>query len=404
MKELDIQIPEKLLPLWTTKKRYIVIKGGRGSGKSWGVADFLIVKGYLEPKRILCTREIQKSIKDSVHKLLVDTIYKHGLESFYHITERSIVGKNGTEFIFKGLAFNSSDIKSTEGIDYCWVEEGENTSRKSLNILSPTIRKENSQIIFVYNPYMEYDPIHTDFALADRDDTLVIEINYKDNEWFPEVLRDELEYDKRTNFDKYCHKWLGQCLQHSEAQVFFGKWIVEEFNTHEDVDFNFGADFGYSNDPSTAVRNYVHENILYIQYDVWQVGCELDNLPALFNRIPKMKDNISVGDYARPETISHINKYGFKMVSSKKGKGSITFGIERIKSFDKIIIHPRCEKSIEEFRNYKYKVDVKTNKISNVPEDKNNHIIDAIRYSLEGIDNKPEVVRYERNVKSQHSF
>jgi len=382
-RDLNIQIPDKLLPLWTTDKRYIVLKGGRGSAKSWGVADYLIIKGFQSPKRILCTREIQKSIKDSVHKLLVDTIFKHGLQSFYHITDTSIKGSNGTEFIFKGLRHNISEIKSTEGIDICWVEEGEDTSRTSIDILTPTIRKDGSQIIFVYNPKNDTDPIHVDFALAEREDTLVIELNHRDNKWFPEVLKKELEFDKERDYDKYLWKWEGQTLKHSEAQVYYGKWSVEDFDTPEDATFNYGLDFGYSSDPTAGVRNYIQDDVLYIDYECWGLHIELDDIPNLLSTVPLYNKNQWVADNSRPETISHLNKKGLSVTGCKKGKGSIIEGIEKIRSFKKIIIHPRCKKTIEEFQNYKWKVDKITNEISTTPEDKSNHIQDALRYSLE---------------------
>jgi len=383
MKELKLKIPEKLLPIYSTNKRYIVIHGGRGSSKSWTVADFLILKAYETEKRILCTREIQKSIKDSVHKLICDRIKALGLESFFVITERSIRGTNGSEFIFAGLKHNPDIIKSMEGIDYAWCEEAQSLSRKSMEILTPTIRKEGSQIIYTYNPTNEDDPVHEDYTLVDRSDTLEIEINYNDNPFFPDVLKEELEYDKRTDHDKYLHKWEGKCVAHSEAQIFFGKWQVEEFEAPEGTFFYFGADWGFSNDPSTLVRCYVNENILYIDYEFYEVGVDIDKLPERFSRIPESKKFPIVGDSARPDTINYIHRNGYMIERSIKGKGSIEDGVQFIRSMERIVIHPRCKHTIDEFRHYSYVVDSKTDKISNKIEDKNNHIIDALRYALE---------------------
>jgi len=386
MKELKLKIPEKLLVLYSTLKRYIVIFGGRGSSKSWTVADFLILKAYESEKRILCTREIQKSIKDSVHKLICDRIKALGLESFFVITDRAIRGTNGSEFIFAGLKHNPDIIKSMEGIDYAWCEEAQSLSRKSLEVLTPTIRKPGSQIIFTYNPTDEEDPVHVDYTLADRDDTIKIEINYNDNPFFPDVLKEELEYDKRTDYDKYLHKWEGKCIKHSEAQVFYGKWEVNSFEAPEDTFFYFGADWGFSKDPSTLVRCFIIDRILYIDYEFYEVGVEIDKLPGRFEAVPESKIYPIKADSARPDTISYMKRHGYnKMSGSKKGKGSIEDGIEFIKSFEKIVINPRCKNTIDEFRYYSYVVDPRTGNMSNKIEDKNNHIIDALRYALEDL-------------------
>lgn len=382
---MELQVPIKLKPLYFTDKRFIVIYGGRGSAKSWGVADFLIIKAVNDKKRILCTREIQKSIKDSVHKLLTDRINTLNLQSFFKITEKQIVGINGSEFIFKGLRHNPDDIKSTEGIDYCWDEEAQSTSKKSLEILTPTIRKPNSQIIFTYNPTNITDPVHTDYTLAERDDCLKIEMNWQDNPFFPDVLGAERDYDKRVDYDKYLHKWEGQCVKHSEAQIFYGKWEVDSFKTPENVVFYYGADWGFSNDPTCLVRSFIVNKTLYIDYEAWGVGVDIDKTPELFDLVPGSRLYNIKADSARPETISYMVNQGFRIRGARKGKGSVLDGIYKIRGFEKIIIHQRCQKTIEEFRNYSWKVDQRTEEISNVPEDKCNHIIDALRYALEDI-------------------
>lgn len=382
---MELKIPNKLQPLYTTKKRFIDIFGGRGSAKSWGVGDFLLIKARKTKKRVLNTREIQNSIKDSVHKLLCDRISALKLNYFYIITDKTIKGRNGSEFLFKGLRHNPDDIKSTEGIDYAWVEEAQSVSRKSLEILTPTVRKDGSQIIFTYNPTDESDPVHVDYTLADRDDTEKIKINYNDNPFFPEVLRQELEYDKRTDYDKYLHKWEGQCLKHSEAQIFHGKWTVDSFDSPElhEVSYFQGADWGFSKDPTCLVRCFVVDNTLYIDHDAWGVGIDVNNIPELFDTIENSNKLKIKGDCSRPETINYLKNHGFNIVPSKKGHNSVIDGIYKIRGFEKIIIHQRCQKTIEEFRNYCWKVHNKTGETSNVPEDKSNHIIDALRYALE---------------------
>ncbi len=379
-----IDVVKKLEPIFLSTKRYIVLFGGRGSGKSWTVAIFLLCEGMRKKTRILCTREIQNTIRDSVHKLLADTIDKYGLNYYYRVKVDSIVGINGSEFIFKGLHRNENDIKSTEGIDYCWVEEAQSVSRKSLNVLTPTIRNEGSQIIFTYNPTNDSDPVHVDFNLTPREDALKIECNYNDNPFFPDVLRAEMEYDRAHDPDKYAHVWQGKTLKHSEAQIFYGKWAIEEFETPKDVMFYQGADWGFAADPAAFIRCYIAEDNLYITDEVYGVGIDIDLLPGKFSQIPDAAKWPCAGDSARPDTISYMKHHGFPlMYPVEKGKGSVEDGIAFIRSFKKIIIHPRCKHTIDEFRLYSYFTDPLTGLISKKIVDKHNHLIDALRYALE---------------------
>ena len=383
---MKIKVPNKLIPVFTSDKRYIILHGGRGSAKSWTVADFLLLKGKERKRRILCTREIQNSIRDSVHKLLADKIETLGLDWFYKIQRDSITGLNGSEFIFKGLHRNEQDIKSTEGIDLCWAEEAHTASRPSLETLTPTVRKEGSQIIYTYNPTNEDDPVHEDYTLAGRSDTMIIEINYMDNPWFPEVLKAEMEYDRGNDPDKYAHKWLGKCVMHSDAQIYYGKWRIEDFETHEGVQFYYGADWGFSADPSCMIRNYVYDNTLYIDYEVFGWGVDIDSLPELFSKVPGSKENESIADSSRPDTISYMQRNGYpRMKKSQKGQGSIEEGISHIRGYKEIVIHPRCKNMIDEFRLYCYVLDKLTGLPTNKPQDKNNHGHDALRYSQEDI-------------------
>jgi len=389
---IDINIPKKLLPIFTTDKRYIVLHSGRGAGKSWAVADYIIAKCMEKPIRVLATREIMNSIKDSVHKLLCDRIHEHKIESHFNITDRDIKCKNGSEILFKGLHRNINSIKSTEGIDVCFVEEAHSVSRKSLDILIPTIRQPNSKIIFAYNPTNEDDPVHVDFTLRERDDTLNIGLNYLENPYFPEVLKDELEYDKKTDYDKYRHIWMGECVTHSEEQVFYGKWKIEDFETPENAEFFHGLDFGFSADPLAAVRCFIKDDCLYIDREAYKLNLEITETADYLKECIETIDRWSIiADSARPEMISHLrNQHGFNIRGAKKGKGSIEDGIAKIRGFVKIFIHPNCKHTIDEFRHYKWKKNKLTDEIMPVPEDKHNHIIDGIRYGLE---------RYGRNIK-----
>ena len=381
---LKIQIPNKLIPLFKADRRFIVIYGGRGSGKSWGVALYILTRALQTKTRVLCCREVQKSIKDSVHKLFADLVSSLELESHFTVKHDSIVGSNGSEFIFKGLRHNTQEIKSTEGIDIAWIEEAQNVSRASLELLTPTVRKDGSQIIFTYNPTNEDDPVHVDYTKNERPDVLKIAINYSDNKFFPEVLKNELEYDKRVDFDKYLHKWEGKCVKHSEAQIFYGKWRVDDFETNADT-FYYGADWGFSQDPTALVRCFILDNKLYIDQCAYGVGVDIDKTPELFDTVIDSRKWQITADSARPETISYMNRNGFRIKSSVKGAGSVADGIAYLRGFEEIIIHSRCRAVMDEFSNYCWKTDRITGNILPVPEDKHNHCIDALRYALEDL-------------------
>lgn len=391
MPEYEVLVPEKLLPVFQTDKRYIALHGGRGSAKSWTVAKLLLLRGLEEKKRIFCTREIQNSIKDSVHKLLSNMIADDEvLRRHYKVQETSIYGANRTEFIFRGLYRNLQNIKSTEGIDYCWVEEAQSVSRASLDVLIPTIRKEGSQIFFSYNLIRNEDPVHADFGGTDRDDVLSIEVNYWDNPWFPDVLRKDMEKDKSRDYGKYLHVWCGKPLVMTEASVFKGKVFSEAFEDPRDEDgkilvaLDFGVDWGFADDPLVLIRTYDYEDCCYISHEAYGVRVEIDATPSFFDTVPNVRDQWKlVCDSARPEMISHMKNRGFNCIPSVKGKGSVEDGIAYLRGYKKIIVHPRCPNALRELTEYSYKIDKQTNEILPVVEDKNDHVPDALRYAKE---------------------
>jgi len=227
--EAKIQIPSEFKELFNPKWRNIVYYGGRGGLKSHSVARALLIRGEKERLRILCTRELQRSIKDSVHKLLSDLIYQYELNN-YEVLKESIKNKDtGSEFIFRGVRNNTNEIKSTEGIDVCWCEEAHAMSEESIDILTPTIRKEGSQIIWTFNRMTELDPVFVKFVLHKKDDTYVSKINYEVAErlgWFPDVLKKEMERDK-DDPDLFAHKWLGEPLGQGEFSVISRSAVIE---------------------------------------------------------------------------------------------------------------------------------------------------------------------------------
>lgn len=223
-----LQIPEAFQELLTTRNRYKVYYGGRGGAKSWAFADALLLLGGLAPLRILCARELQISIADSVHKLLADHIAMYDLEDFYEVQKTTIIGVNGTEFLFKGLKHNAREIKSTEGIDICWVEEAENVSDSSWELLIPTIRKDDAEIWISFNPKYPTDATYQRFVLSNRSDTLVKKVSWRDNPFFNDVLNNERIHMLNTDPVAYNHIWEGEFDERFFGGV-YAKWITEAY-------------------------------------------------------------------------------------------------------------------------------------------------------------------------------
>lgn len=391
-------LPDWAQRLWEPS-RYKVMRGGRGSAKSRSAAAALLLQAAESPHRVLCAREIQKSIKDSVKRLLDDEIERLGLGYFYESVENEIRGKNGSLFIFAGLRGNSASIKSMEGITRCWVEEAQTISRASLDDLIPTIRTPDSEIWFTYNPRFDTDPIDTMFKADELPpNTILLHVNWQDNPWFPAVLRQEMDYDKRRDMDKYLHIWEGQYQTSSEARV-FKNWTVEEFDVDPAATIRQGADWGFSVDPTVLVQAYIVGRKLYVPWEAYRVGCDIVDTPALFMSLPDSEKWPMVADSARPETINHLRKNGFpKITSAIKGARSVEEGIEFLKSFD-IVVHPRCKHLIDELTLYSFETDKLTSEVLPKLADKDNHVIDALRYALEGA-RRASGVRERRPLKT----
>jgi phage terminase large subunit len=382
---VKVALPEAFQFL-TEAARYKVAYGGRGSAKSWSVARVLCLLAASKPIRILCARELQSSIRDSVHRLLADQIDALNLSARLEIQNAEIRGVNGSLFIFEGLRHNTTKIKSMEGIDICWVEEAERVSEESWKILVPTIRKPGSEIWVTFNPEQETDPTYTRFVKNPPPDAIVRKVNHDQNPWFPIELRKEMEYDYRVDPDSAAHIWGGECRKIGDAQVLKGKWTIDDFTP--EADWNgpyYGADWGFSQDPTTLVRMWIHKRTLYIEYEAYGVGVEITETPALFDNVPGSRKHTIRADSARPETISYMKRQGFNIMAAKKGPGSVEDGIAHLRGYEKIIIHPRCKYAAQEARLYSYKVDKLTGDILPILLDANNHIIDAIRYGLEPV-------------------
>lgn len=390
--KLRIDLPEKLVPVFVGPARVRGSYGGRGSAKTRTFAKMTAVMGrrFAECGRrgvILCGRQFMNSLQDSSFEEVAEAIRSEPqLNEFYEIGDRYIRTKcRRVSYVFVGLTRNLNSIKSKAKILLAWIDEAEDVAEAAWVKLIPTIREEDSELWVTWNPESEKSATHKRFRLDLDDDMKVVEMNWADNPWFPSVLEAERLRDKRRlDPEDYQHIWEGKFLKRSEARV-FKNWKEEFFDTPEDATFYFGADWGFSVDPTVLVRCFIVGETLYVDQEAHQIGCTIDKTPDLFDTVPASRDWIIRADSARPETIDYMKRHGFPRIkSAKKGAGSVEEGIEFLKSYD-IVVHPRCEHTIDELTFYSYKVDEKSGDVTAILEDKKNHVIDALRYALEGV-------------------
>lgn len=366
-------------------KRYRVAYGGRGKGSSWNFARALLVLGRTRPLRILCAREYQSSIKDSVHKLLSDQIDALTLRTFYDVQAKTIIGRNGTEFIFKGLRKDIAQIKSTEGIDICWIEEAESVSDLSWQTLIPTVRKPGSEIWVSFNPALPTDATYQRFVEkpppAAR--AVVRKVSYTDNPWLPKVLDEEQRALFIADPEAHAHVWGGEPWSRSDAQVLAGKWRVEDFTPQRHWAAPlFGADYGFAQDPTILVKLWLADSRLYLGYADGSPQMDLDDIEDAWKLVPGAKEHTIRADAARPEMTHELRLRKLNVVSAAKWEGSVKDGIAHLRTYAEIVIHPRCKRAIQEARLWRYKVDPRTQDILPDLQKGNDHTWDAVRYAL----------------------
>jgi phage terminase large subunit len=381
MKQHTIQIPIEYKKLFDGNWREAAIYGGRYSLKSHTVARYLLIRARMAKTRVACFREFQNSIAESSHQLLADLIEEYELKEF-EVTNNAIVNTlNKSDFLFKGLHNNEQSIKSIEGIDIGWVEEAQTVSQKSLEVLTPTVRKDGSKIIYTYNRLLEDDPVHTRLVVEGRPNTLVLNINYdialKYN-WMPDVIKLEMEDDKKNRPALYKHKWLGE--PHSLERKIYKDWRIIDEIPHEARLMRYGLDFGYSNDPTAILGIY--------EYDGGYILDEIEYKKGLSNReiadVLKAIDRaIIICDSAEPKSIDELKTYGLSALASLKGNGSVLAGIQYVQD-QKISITKRSSNLISEYRGYLWETDKNDpDVILNDPAPGKDHLMDAMRYAFE---------------------
>ncbi|EPK9626456.1 PBSX family phage terminase large subunit [Proteus mirabilis] len=390
-----IEIPPKLIPVFEGNYRYRCSHGGRGSAKTRTFALMTAIRGYMAAMNgqsgvILCAREYMNSLEESSMEEVKQAIRSvPWLNDFYELGEKYIRTKcRSVNYVFAGLRHNLDSIKSKARILIAWVDEAESVSEIAWTKLTPTVREAGSEIWVTWNPERDGSATDKRFRKNPPDNAVVVEMNYGDNPWFPSVLEEErLSDQERLDSATYAWIWEGAYLENSDKQVLANKYVVQSFpdDLWQKADrLLFGADFGFAKDPNTLLRQFILNDCLYIEYEVYGIGVELDHMPAFYDKIPESRKWPIKADSARPETISYLKRQGFNISAAKKWQGSVEDGITHLRGFKQIIIHPRCKETAKEARLYSYKTDRITGEVLPIIEDKNNHCWDAVRYGLDG--------------------
>lgn len=394
MYRVQVEIPPKLIPVFSGTARYRGAYGGRGSGKTRSFAKMSAIWAYRFAEAeisgvILCGREYMNSLEESSLEEVKQAIRSEPwLNAYFDVGEKYIRTKNRrVSYAFCGLRHNLDSIKSKARILLAWVDEAESVSETAWRKLNPTVREDDSEIWVTWNP--ENKDSATDKRYRQTNHDKIVEINCADNPWFPAVLEQERMSDlERLDDATYRWIWEGAYLEASDAQIFKDKFVIKEFVASKFWDGPyFGLDFGFSEDPTAATKSWINDGYLYIEYDASKVGLEIDDTAAhLIDALPDIEQHTVVADNARPESISYLRRGGLpKIKPCKKGKGSVEDGITFIKGFKKVIIHPRCMATAQEFRLYSHKTDRLSGDVLTDIIDKNNHCIDSLRYALERI-------------------
>lgn len=412
MSILSLEMP----PLYVRLKephRYKVLYGGRGGMKSWTVARTLLLEGMNKPLRILCARELQKSIKDSVHRLLRDQIKIMGLENYYEVQQTSIKGRNGTEFFFEGLRHNTAQIKSYEGADRCWIEEAATVSKSSWDVLIPTIRKEGSEIWITFNPELEEDETYQRFVVNPPQDSLVLKVNWSDNPWFPDVLRQEMVECKNRNEVDYQTIWEGRCRQTIEGAIYAdelrtaqedGRLTSVPYDLSRPVDTFW--DLGYSD--CTSIWFVQKVGLQYRIVDFYQSSFKkLPHYLEVLQQKQRANHYVEGVDYlphdAQAEQLGTDKSIEETIRATGRRveivpKLSIADGINAARMvfnacwFDSV----RCADGLQALRRYRYDVDDETGRVSKNPlHDSNSHAADAFRYFAVGYKDTEKAAEYK---------
>lgn len=385
MSTLTIKTPRWALPLQNYAP-YKFIKGGRSSGKTHERGEAAIEAMLMNPDlKIVCIREIQKSLQFSGFQLIKDKIQSMGVSHYFDVVKGEIRRKGGNGImIFQGMQDHTADsIKGLEGFKIAWCEEAQNLSKRSLDLLRPTImRNPDFEMWFTWNPENIDDPIEK-FHERYSAKGITVHVNYDQNPFLNKTTVDEIEEDKKAlSPEDFAHIWLGEYNTRSDIRV-FQNWRVDEIEYLDEWEPYHGADWGFAKDPTVLIRAWKKDKQIYIEKETHGVGIEIDHTPKLFDKIDNIKKYIIRADSARPETISYMKRQGYNVQGVKKGKGSVEDGVEWLRAHE-IIVHPDCNLSQKELRLYSYKTNSAGDILPQVDDKAGyDHVIDALRYAFE---------------------
>jgi len=389
----QIEFPLKLQCLFEPA-RYKVLWGGRGGAKSWGIARALLIIGANKPIRVLCAREFQTSIKDSVHKLLSDQIINMGLTDFYEVVDRTIRGKNGSEFNFVGLKNNVANVKSYEGVDICWVEEAQSVSARSWDVLIPTIRKEQSEIWVSFNPELATDNTYQRFILNSPANAIVQKINWSDNPWFPETLKLEKDALKTRDIEAYNTVWEGICRVTVDGAIFAKEMQLAEMedritkvNYDPTKPVHAVFDLGWSDATAVWFVQFIGMETRLIRYmetsqeTISAILAKMQTFGYIYDTLwlPHDAENKTLAAAGRSiEEIVRSSGYKTRIIPRTPVVDSINAArtIFRNCWFDR----DNCVDGLQCLRHYRYEVDPDTKQFSRTPlHDQYSHGADAFR-------------------------
>jgi phage terminase large subunit len=394
-----LEIPPKLIPVFTGAARTRGAHGGRGSAKTRTFALMTAVRAYMAAEQgrqglILCGREFMNSLEDSSMnevKLAIESV--PWLAAYFEVGDKYIRTRNRrVSYAFTGLRHNLDSLKGKAPILIAWVDEAESVSETAWVKLGPTVREPGSEIWVTWNP--EKDGSATDQRLRKHKppNARIVELNYTDNPWFPPELESERLADRERLDDATYHwVWDGAYRENSQAQILGGKYRVAEFEPGPDwAGPYYGLDWGFSQDPTAGVKLWVHQRRLYVEHEAGRQGLENDDIAEyMIQRLPGIERHTVRADSARPETISHVKSDGRGVrkalpliMGAEKWPGSVEDGVSHLRSYAEIVIHPRCTGFLREARLYSYKVDRLTGDPTTIIVDAHNHYMDATRYAL----------------------
>lgn len=387
-----IELPPKMIANFAKPARHRVFKGGRGSGKTRGLALMSGVRVYQLAQEgregvFLASREHLNSLDESsMEEIKVAIRSVPWLLDYFDIGEKYIRTKNRRiSYAFAGLRHNLDGIKSKARILGNWTDEAEPVSDVAWRKLIPTIREEGSENWISYNPESEDSATHRRFINEPPSRCIVTTMNWRDNPWFPAVLNQDRLDDMRLRPDTYDHVWNGAFLTLTDAQVFRGKVTVDEFEVGEGWQGPYqGIDFGFRPDPLAAGQLWIHENRIWIRHEAYKAGVEIDATAKFINdRCPGFERYASRADSAEPKTISYLSRKGLPRIEPvKKWPNSVAEGVRFLRGFEQIMIHPDCVGTARDFRLYSHKVDKNTGDIQPDLVDANNHGPDWVRYAI----------------------